>query len=202
MDAYGAFNLLRLPIGLMYYVAPVWAWQPGGHYWMQDTILRLTSGMELPPSSVLLTDPLTLSLALAGLAHTIRARRPLASLGEAAPILAGLAVPAFLMLIFIGMNFRYRAEFEPLLACGACLAAAGWSERLRGAPSARLRRVAIVLGLLCALQVVSAELHSIVVLFSPFGQVEKAAPAGMFSYYGYELDLLRGVGRGGRLGPI
>jgi hypothetical protein len=73
--------------------------------------------MELPPGSFLLTDPLLLGLAVAGIL-SVRDR-------IRAALLLGLCIPPVLMLCAISMAHRYREEFYPLLFLAAlyCLAA-------------------------------------------------------------------------------
>jgi hypothetical protein len=110
---YGAFNPIRLGVGLIYYFLPIWAWRDGsGQLLFADFIHRTMDSVELPPGSFLVSDPLLLALAVCGAAALLRSRK----LPNRVPIIlaaAGLTVPIGLMLIAISMTFRYRMEFYP-----------------------------------------------------------------------------------------
>ncbi len=109
ITAAGEFSLTRFPYGLMYYFAPIWPFYwPGGGLLFADYQARMVEA-ELPPASFLLSDPLLLLLAAR---LRLRAASVLA-------IIAGLALPAALMLGFVFMNHRYRQEFYPLLSFAA-----------------------------------------------------------------------------------
>jgi hypothetical protein len=69
---------------------------------------------EPPPSSFLLTDPLLLVLAAAGLGAVLRRNRLAVSRPETGAVTAALAIPPVLMLMAFTMAFRYRMEFYPL----------------------------------------------------------------------------------------
>jgi len=112
---YGEFNLARLGYGLVYYFFPLWfLHDASGQLLWSNFVRRAIDSAELPPSSFLLSDPLLLGLAIYGAAACLR-RHSL--LPNRAPVLlaaAGFAVPAGLMLVAIGMAFRFRLEFYPL----------------------------------------------------------------------------------------
>ncbi len=60
---YGDLNLIRIPFGIQYYFLPVWAiWSHGRLIFdtFQENVLMM---VELPPSSLLVTDPLLFLLA-------------------------------------------------------------------------------------------------------------------------------------------
>lgn len=59
LESYGLFNIRRLGLGLIYYFFPIWALTRDGVFVFHDDIDRLFDAFELPPSSFLLTDPLT-----------------------------------------------------------------------------------------------------------------------------------------------
>jgi hypothetical protein len=77
--------------------------------------------MELPPGSFLLTDPLLLGLAAAGVL-SVRDR-------VHAALLLGLCVPPVLMLCAISTAHRYREEFYPLFFMAALFCVAAPSRR-------------------------------------------------------------------------
>jgi hypothetical protein len=133
---YGLFNLVRVPLSLLYYFLPIWALQGSdGHLLFEGMQTQLMDVVELPPSSFFLTDLLPIAfivfLAIAlwagrhSLARALRQSWGFAPGEETQPpfrlfspvqglaLAAGLAVPCVLMLTFISMNYRYRMEFYP-----------------------------------------------------------------------------------------
>ena len=134
VDRYGELNLRRIPFALQYYLAPVWALDDGkGRLLLQNTQLELFDDVELPPSSLLFTDPVVCILAGIGVLALARRRAP-ADGPMAGAALAGLACPILVMLTAISLCFRYRLDFYPALDFAACLGAASLrpSSRLTG----------------------------------------------------------------------
>ena len=82
----------------------------------------MLDGVEPPPSSFLLSDPLLLVLGGAFLLQLPRlARERLLDLRAVAALMIGLLIPVFLILTFCYMAFRYRMEFYPFLEFTAFL---------------------------------------------------------------------------------
>ena len=122
--AYGIFfNIHRLWYGLIYYFFPIWTIiRPDGQFLFSEFETRIFDGVEAPPSSFLLSDPLLLVL---GGAYLMRlpqlAREHLLDLRAATAIMFGFLIPVFLVLTYIYMAFRYRMEFYPLFEFAAFL---------------------------------------------------------------------------------
>lgn len=113
--AYGMFHLSRIPFGLMYYFFPVWAMRTGGHHLLfEASLTRLFDDVELPPSTLLLTDLLPLGFT-AFLLAALRMRRTerLQPMRIWAAIAVGLSAPCVLILAYVSLTYRYRMEFYP-----------------------------------------------------------------------------------------
>jgi hypothetical protein len=121
LEAYGNFNIQRLWYGILYYFFPIWTIvRPDGEFLFSRFETRVFDGVELPPSSFLLSDPLLLVLGGAYLLRLPRlASERLLDLGAVAALMIGFAIPVFLVQIFMTMAFRYRMEFYPLLEFSA-----------------------------------------------------------------------------------
>jgi hypothetical protein len=120
---YGIFNIQRLWYGLIYYFFPIWTIiRPNGQFLFSEFEARIFDGVEAPPSSFLLSDPLLLVL---GGAYLLRlpqlARERRLDLRAVTAIMCGFLIPAFLVLTYIYMAFRYRMEFYPLFEFAAFL---------------------------------------------------------------------------------
>lgn len=183
MDAYGLFNLSRVPFGIVYFFFPIWVLRRSdGHLLFEEHQWRLMDSTELPPSTFFLTDPLLLLLFLyagwslfrLGTWHGIKRSQVLA-------IATGLAAPWLLMLSAIYMTFRYRIEFYPLIEFGAfvgllllCSAPIRelWLRRIRV-----LAIVSAVVGIACS--------HAILILYklSEFGPAVELLRGGIVAYY-------------------
>jgi hypothetical protein len=154
---YGYFNLRRIPFGLSYFFAPLWA-LPGsdGHLLFETTQTRLMDAVELPPSSLLLTDmyPMVL-IVLLGMAMRIRITRQWVLRGPLPALALGLVVPCLLMLMAISMNYRYRMEFYPeidLLAfAGLYLSAKDEGAKARLGRWKRVLLVAVIVSVISAM---------------------------------------------------
>jgi hypothetical protein len=162
LDRYGLFNLRRVWFGVLYYVAPVWTAWAEAAVPLDARIARLFDALELPASSVVLTDPLWCVLAWRG-ATLLRSGRGLPGAGALA---AGLCVAPGLMLAAWYMAFRYRMEFTPLLLALSCAGLAAWAPRL---DQAGARRVRLGLFCLCLAQVASAAATGRGYCFAPLG---------------------------------
>src|SRR5258708_525147 len=101
LAAWGTFHPTRIWLGLCYYFLPIWIWiRSDGHVLFAEAQPTLRDAMELPPGSFLLTDPLLIGLAIAGVA-ALRDR-------VRAALLLGLFAPPVLMLCAISMAHPYR----------------------------------------------------------------------------------------------
>jgi hypothetical protein len=116
-QAYGVFNLERLWYGVLYYFFPIWTIiRPDGEFLFSAFEARILDGVELPPSSFLLSDPLLLVLGGAFMLRLPRlARERLLDLRAVVALMIGFLIPVFLILTFMYMTFRYRMEFYPFL---------------------------------------------------------------------------------------
>lgn len=123
LEAYGVFNIERLWYSILYYFLPIWTIvRPDGQFLFSEFETRILDGVETPPSSFLLSDPLLLVLGSAFLLRLPRlARERLLDLRVAAALMIGFLIPVFLILTFQYMAFRYRMEFYPLLEFAAFL---------------------------------------------------------------------------------
>jgi hypothetical protein len=135
----GAFYLGRIPFGLQYYFAPIWEFQlPDGRLLFEHAQVRDFEVVELPPSSLFLSDPTACFFAVVG-AFTLllRSGRTL-SFATATGALVGLAVPAGAMLGAMAMAFRYRMEFYPMLDFAAAVGLFAVATRPAGFPKLAL----------------------------------------------------------------
>lgn len=167
LERYGEFNLARIPFGLQYYLAPIWILRGAdGHLLWQRHMLRLMEGVELPPGSFLLSDPATCLLAGFFLWRLARGRAGRVLDAPATTVaLAGLAVPAMLMLAFIYFAHRYRVEFYPFLDAASFF---GLVLLLREMPG-RQRRWAPWLAVAAAVGAVVAHAALFAYLLTPLG---------------------------------
>lgn len=172
LQRYGLFHHERLWLGLSYYFFPIWALKRDGRFIFQDETTRVLEGLELPPTSLFLTDPLTMVLAAAGALAVLRGRLPQVSTWRAIAALAGLAVPAAMMLVAWFMTFRYRVEFMPVLMVLAGLGALRVADWLPAAPEGRRRKAAFMLKCLLVAQILSAHAHALLYAVSLYGASE------------------------------
>jgi hypothetical protein len=120
-ESLGYFNPVRIPFGLVYYLAPLWAFDRGdGSLYFEAFQKRWLDMTELPPSSFLLTDGLLICFAVYALWTLLAARQALPiARGQVVAVAGGLAVAALLLLCAISMCYRYRIDFYPVLHFGA-----------------------------------------------------------------------------------
>ena len=183
LESYGLFNIRRLGLGLIYYFFPIWALTRDGVFVFHDDIDRLFDAFELPPSSFLLTDPLTMLLAAIGFAALVRRQLPGIARGQAIAVMAGLAVPPALMLTAWYMAFRYRVEFMPLLLLAAAIGAMRLSQWMAETGVRARRRAVVALLTVLFIQVASAHAFAILYRASPGGPSLHHAAGGIAAYY-------------------
>jgi hypothetical protein len=175
---HGEFNPARIGFGLLYYLLPVWAVRmPDGGFLFDDFQGRFLDAVELPPASLLLSDPFLVGLAALGMVLAWRRRRRLGVDSAAVGLIAaGLTAPVLLILMAMSMTFRYRGEFYPLLEFFACtgffLACASPTPK-RATPSPALRRL-VLAG--CVVSVLGSHLSLALYDLSPFGSARDILP--------------------------
>ena len=163
---YGEINPRRIPFSLQYYFAPVWALADGhGQFILQKPQLELFEDVELPPSTLLLSDPVTCILAIAGVSALTSRRRWAMDAALARATLLGLAVPACLMLMAISLTFRYRMEFYPALDFAGWLGLAAWADH----PDPLPKYAAPALGVVAGAGMVAASIGLMIYAIVPFG---------------------------------
>ena len=124
-ERYGEVNVRRIPFALQYYFAPAWMLQDRkGDMLFKQTQLDLFDCVELPPSSLLLSDAEVCLLAAAGVWALSRRRDRVPDAPLAWAAVAGLSSSAVVMLLAISLTFRYRMDFYPALDFAACIGAA------------------------------------------------------------------------------
>jgi hypothetical protein len=138
LQHYGYFNIRRVPLGLLYFFFPIWAFHaPSGELFFQSTQLRLFDSIELPPSSFFLTD-LVAFVFIGMLVPAVKDRAKFLSarVVQALAISLGIGVPCLLLLTSYNMAHRYRMDFYPeieflaLLGLYATLTSPALSQRL------------------------------------------------------------------------
>jgi len=135
LETYGESNLRRVPFALQYYFTPVWAATDArGEFILRDHQVELFELVELPPGSILLSDPVICVLAAIGLWALFARPAGVADPALARAALAGLAVPGGLMLTLGALCFRYRMEFYPALDFAGWLGLAALASRARPLP--------------------------------------------------------------------
>ena len=131
---YGDFHPIRLGYGLMYYFAPAWIIVgEDGRFLFEAFRSRTIISVELPPGSLLLSEPLLFLLTIFFL---VELRRSWPRDRLALPLIVGLAIPAALMLVAPSMTFRYRLEFYPALELAALLGLRTLGLRAAATPAA------------------------------------------------------------------
>jgi hypothetical protein len=189
LEAYGAFNLQRMWYGILYYFFPIWVIiRPDGQFLFSEFETRVLEGVEPPPSSFLLSDPLLLVLGGACLLGLPRlARERLSDRRAMVALMIGFLVPVVLMLTFCNMAFRYRMEFYPYFEFTAflgfyaiCISPGRFSALSRSKLSAMLTASG-VFGIVCS--------HVLLILYkiSPY---QVSAADGWLGVYFIQLKLV------------
>jgi hypothetical protein len=198
---YGAFNIQRIPFGLLYYFLPIWIVPRGDQaYFFQDWQHRLIEVTELPPSSFLLTDPLSGILLCCLIWHLISARgRSIVPFGNTTLLLAGLTVPALLMMCAIAMCYRYRIEFYPLFDLGWFLGLYTVLANRQDRPMPGRLRFAFLAAMIVG--IVGSHAATAVYKISPLGSALRTMPDGVFEGYKSLAASRAGAMGGGGVAP-
>ncbi len=184
---YGLFNPIRLGYGFIYYFMPVWVVPTPDGFFLQHAIQAVIDGLELPATSFLLSDPLTMSLAMIGIGALLTGRHPhpMPRLGMIL-VMAGLCIAPTLMMMGWYMAFRYRAEFYPMFLMLACVGAIACVSR-SAAWSAR--KIAWHRRIICGLflmQLVSSHLHNFLYMVTRQGAGYNVMQDGLLHFYARE----------------
>jgi hypothetical protein len=161
LKTYGEFNVSRIWIGVLYYGT-------GLPYLLKavppfaDFLRARYQTIEAPPITPVLTNPLTIILAVVGLYRVwwkpILTERliilRLALLGHAAILL--------LILAAMGYTLRYRFDFAPFMTLAALVGYSSVSVSVSQAPGAWQKRVRIAAIALCVIGIVSS--HYVLVM--------------------------------------
>jgi hypothetical protein len=182
VQTYGLFNLERVPFGLIYYFFPIWMLRGAdGNLMLDEYRYRLIDVAELPPASFLLTEMLPILLMVlvcwrTDILYRWRPRRL-----QAFAIATGLAAPGGLMLTAMGMTYRYRMDFFPLLEFVSFLAIPCLSREYAVHRMARGLRISLVVATIVG--IVAA--HVILVLYklSPLGPGQMHLHEGIVNVY-------------------
>ena len=177
---YGLFNFQRLPFGLIYYFFPVWVLHHDNTLVLSAYRDRLIEVAELPPGSLLLAGALPILLCFL-LWRRIRRQQWSPASSEAVALAGGLAIPAVLMLIAIGMTYRYRMEFFPLSELLAFVAIFGLAHANAAVPLTARMRGAITL--VTAFEVVVSHFMLVLYKLSPFGPAQEHLQSGILALY-------------------
>src|SRR5262249_31629968 len=171
LDQFGDFNLRRLWFGLLYYLFPIWTViRPDGQFLFQPFQARMIDEIELPPSSIFISDPLLVVLVGYFFWCSFKYKRcGMLDSQRIAAVLTGLTVPIALICTAIYFAFRYRVEFYPFLELAAFL---GLYDALfySGTANNRFSNVIRTYGpYLCVAQVISSHVLPLAYKISPFG---------------------------------
>lgn len=162
IDHYGHFNIRRLGYTLLYYFFPIWAVPVQGGLLFEGRIRELFDLFEMPPTSFLITEPLTMLLAGMGAWALLRGRFAGAARGPAAALVTGLCFAPALMLTAWFVAYRYRLDFAPLFFTLACLGGMNWALRARDFPAARIGRMGTVFSVLFLLQFLGSHVTALI----------------------------------------
>ena len=193
LERYGEFNVVRIGYALMYYFLPLWAIIGNNHEFMFASFQRRTiTAVEMPPSSFFLTDPLLILLTALFLWLALDRRTP-ESLNRRSCglLLAGLAVPWLMILMFEYMALRYRVEFYPFLTAAALLGFYAMCTRERWVPP---RWIGGTIVAAAALGVIASHLILALYWLSAFGPVElntRLKEEGWTGYYRSQFEFAR-----------
>ncbi|HEX2943371.1 MAG TPA: hypothetical protein VHO91_20120 [Rhodopila sp.] len=154
VEAYGEINPIRIPVGLLYYATglPYLLKSAAG---FSEYFRSHFDGLEAPPFSGLVANPLTVILAAIGLWRVTR--RPAAFRPGAAALLRlallGHATAIILVCAAMYLAMRYRMDFAPFMTLAAF---AGYPAMSQAAHGPNRRRVLVAAVALCALGVVAS----------------------------------------------
>jgi hypothetical protein len=183
VDRHGEFNLLRLLYSALYYFLPITLLRGSdGTFLFSDFRRSYYDGVELPPSSFLITDAPALFLAAVFFRNFTRAQREGAlDIPQTMAILSGLCVTAFLMLAYFYLAFRFRGEFYAPLEFAAFLGA----YVLCTQPHAAGHRTKLLsaLGYCAIIGIVGSHAVLFAHKVSPFGNAERFLASGWVDSY-------------------
>jgi len=153
---FGEFNLGRIWIGALYYATGIpyllKSVSPFGEFLATRVV-----GIEAPPLTPLLTNPLTVLLVGIGIYRLWwRPELPAEALTPLRLTLIGHAVAVFLILSYIWFTLRYRFDFAPFMTLGALVGYRCVSATAAEASETWRKRMVVAATGLCALGVLGS----------------------------------------------
>ncbi|HQT76722.1 MAG TPA: hypothetical protein PLD10_06680 [Rhodopila sp.] len=148
ISTYGEINPIRIPVGLLYYATglPYMLKSMAG---FSEYFRSHFDGLEAPPLSGLVANPLTVILGAVGIWRLVRRPADFPAGGPALLRLALLGHAAAIILVCAAMYLamRYRMDFAPFMTLAAF---AGYPAMMQAARGPNRRRVLVAAVMLCA----------------------------------------------------
>jgi hypothetical protein len=162
LRTYGEINFTRVGTSLLYYATGIPYLLKGISPFAEYLHARF-DGLEAPPLSGLVTNPLTIILAALGLYRLVR-RPDIAPAGAAMLRLALIGHAAAVILLFTAwyLALRYRFDFAPFMTLAAFVGYRSFSLAAVGASEDRRRTMRIAAVSLCVLGIVGS--HYVLVI--------------------------------------
>ena len=178
---YGLFNAERIPLGIYYYLFPIWVIVRGdGRFLFEEDQTRLLDVLELPPGSFLLTDISLTALLVSAIwsLAAVRNRMSVARL-QAVALGLGLAASCLLMLCAIDQSHRYRIDFYPFIELGAFVGLI----QLKSSSIIQSRAVRFATVVAAAVSICASHLELIIYKISGWGLPFERIRSGLLPYY-------------------
>lgn len=195
VDNYGEFNLNRLWFSAAYYFFPInFISGPDGRFLFADFRQRYYDGVELPPASILVSDPLLVLLAGVLIWNAIRGGLKSAfDLRHITTLMIGFAIPVFFILTYYFLAFRFRGEFYAILEFAALL---GFYTIVRSghALSSNVKqRLETLIACIVIFSVISSHFFLAAYKVSPFARPESYLQPGWIASYSRAISVWAGT---------
>jgi hypothetical protein len=156
LNTSGAFSLQHVWIGVLYYATGL-PYVLKGVPPFAEFLRSRVAGIEAPPFTPLLTNPLSILLAGVGLYRLwLRPQLPSDSVAILRLTLIGHAFAVFVVLAFAFFTMRYRIDFAPFVTLAALVGYHSLSITTAGFEEAGRRRARIAAAGLCGLGILGS----------------------------------------------
>jgi hypothetical protein len=186
LNEYGYFNIRRLWFGVLYYLLPIWTIiKANGQFLFQPFQTRLIDELELPPSSLFVSDPLLIILAGCFFWIAFKYKKcGLLNSQRVAAVLIGLTIPIWIVCATIYLAFRYRVEFYPFLELSGFLGLYAILYDSSGTRDRIFEAINSYAPYLAAAQIVSSHVLLLMYKISPFGfRSDRVLSEGWLQFY-------------------